>query len=435
MRLPPGSGQRKDAAAVWARVCETVRRRVGERNFTTWVAPLRSSWAPEGFALAAPDPVTRDRVARHFLATIEEALTDALGERYPVRLGVVAARPSLPIRAMSPSTDHTFDTFVVGDSNGDAHAAARALLATRDPAPLFLWGPSGVGKTHLLHAVFHALDAAGTPAACLSAAELVAAMVAAYEAGAPERFWRDLTPLGGLLLDDIHSIEGREVTQERLLDGLTDWAEARRLLVITSDRAPSDTPALARRLQERVRGSVAARIERPEPALRLAILRQKAQALGLVLEPQLAARVASAFGDNVRRLEGALNRLLAHARLSGRQIDAELAAEVLAELRPRPPSALTVDDVIAATAASFHTTARRLRGRKRSADLLLPRRVAMYLARLLLGWPFAELGVAFGRDHTTVLQVWRVVSARRQTDPSLAARLERIEQRLGAGAS
>jgi len=174
-------------------------------------------------------------------------------------------------------------------------------------------------------------------------------MVAAYEAGAPERFWRDLTPLGGLLLDDIHSIEGREVTQERLLDGLTDWAQARRLLVITSDRAPSDTPALARRLQERVRGSVAARIERPEPALRLAILRQKAQALGLVLEPQLAARVASAFGDNVRRLEGALNRLLAHARLSGRQIDAELAAEVLAELRPRPPSVLTVDDVIAST--------------------------------------------------------------------------------------
>ena len=435
MKPPPRPGRRKDAAGVWARVCEAVRGRVGERNFTTWVAPLRSSWADDGLDLAAPDPVTRERVARHFLGAIEDALADALGQRCPVRLGLAATPPPLPIRATSPSPDHTFDTFVVGDSNRDACAAAHTLLAARDPAPLFLYGPSGVGKTHLLHAVFHARDAAGTPAACLSGAELVSAMVSAYEAGAHERFWRDLAPLGALLLDDIHSIEGREVIQERLLDGLTGWAEARRLLVLTSDRVPGDMPALARCLLERVQGSVVAVIERPEPALRLAILHHKARARGVVLEPRLAVRVATAFGDSVRRLEGALNRLVGHARLSGRPIDEELAAEVLAELRPRPPSPLTVDDVLAATAEGFHVTARRLRGRKRSAALLLPRRAAMYLARELLRWPFAELGAAFGCDHTTVLQAWRVVAARRQTDRALAATLERIEQRLAGGTS
>ncbi|HYY05516.1 MAG TPA: DnaA/Hda family protein [Candidatus Limnocylindria bacterium] len=432
MSQSPGQAQRNDAAAVWARVCETIRGRVGERNFVTWVAPLRSRWAADGFDLAAPDPVTRERVARHFLGAIEDALADALGQRYPVRLGLAAPRPSLPIPATSPSPDHTFDTFVVGDSNRDACAAAHALLAARDPAPLFLYGPSGVGKTHLLHAVFHACDAAGTTAACLSAAELVSAMVSAYEAGAHERFWLDLAPLGALLLDDIHSIEGREVIQERLLDGLTGWAEARRRLLLTSDRVPDDLPALARRLHERVQGSVAV-IERPEPALRLAILHQKARARGVVLEPRLAARVAIAFGDNVRRLEGALKRLLSHAQLSGRPLDERLAVEVLGELRPRLPAPLTVDDVVAATAESFHTTARRLLGRKRSAALLLPRRVAMYLARELLGWPFAELGAAFGRDHTTVMQAWRLVAARRQTDRALAATLEQIERRLGAG--
>jgi len=194
-------------------------------------------------------------------------------------------------------------------------------------------------------------------------------------------------------------------------------------------------PALARRLLERVQGSMVAAIERPEPALRLAILHQKAHARGVVLEPRLALRVATAFGDSVRRLEGALNRLVGHARLRGRPIDEELAAEVLAELRPRSPSPLTVDDVLAATAEGFHVTTRRLRGRKRSAALLLPRRVAMYLARELLHWPFAELGAAFGCDHTTVLQAWRVVAARRQTDRALAATLERIEQRLTGGAS
>ncbi len=157
--------------------------------------------------------------------------------------------------------------------------------------------------------------------------------------------------------------------------------------------------------------------------------------VGVALEPRLATRVATAFGHNVRRLEGALNRLVGHARLSGRPIDEELALEVLGELRPRPPSPLTVEDVLAATAENFHTTARRLRGRKRSAALLLPRRVAMYLARELLGRPFAELGTAFGRDHTTVMQAWRAIAARRQTDRALAAALERIRQRLGAGTS
>src|SRR5882724_12981949 len=187
--------------------------RRASREPATGVGPLRPSWVGDGLDLAAPDPVTRERVALHFLGAIEDALADALGERYPVRLGLAVPLPSLPISATCPSPDHTFDTFVVGDSNRDACAAAHTLLAARDPAPLFLYGPSGVGKTHLLHAVFHARDAAGTPAASLSGAELVSAMVSAYEAGAHERFWRDLAPLGALLLDDIHSIEGREVIQ------------------------------------------------------------------------------------------------------------------------------------------------------------------------------------------------------------------------------
>jgi len=433
VKRPPVSHERKGAAAVWAQVCETVRHRVGERNFSTWVAPLRSSWAGESLALAAPDAVTRDRVARHFLGTIEEALAEALGQRYPVRLDLAAAPPSLPIRASAPSQDHTFDTFLVGASNHDACTAARALLGAHDPAPLLVCGPSGVGKSHLLHATFHAADGAGTRAVCLSAADLVAAMVAAYEVRAAECFWQDLTGVGALLLDDIHSIEGRQEIQERLLDGLSGWAAARRLLVLTSDSAPGDPPALARRLQDRVAGSVVAHIERPEPALLIAILHQKAHARGVVLQPQLAARVATAFGGDVRRLEGALNRLVGHARLRDRALDEELAAEVLVELRPRPPAALTVEDILAATAERFHVPARRLRGRERTAGLLLPRRVAMYLARELLGRPFAELGAAFGRDHTTVLSAWRAVAARRRTDRDLAATLERIEQRLTEG--
>ncbi len=416
-------------------MCDTVRHRVGERNFSTWVAPLRWTWVGDGLALTAPDATTRDRVARHFLGAIEDALAEAVGGRQPVRLGLVATPPVLPIHARAPSPEHTFDTFVVGESNREACDAARALIAAREPSPLLVFGPSGVGKSHLLHAIFHAVDGAGMPAACLPAADLVASMVAAYEAGAPGHFWQELTRVGALLLDDIHSIEGREVIQERLLDGLAEWAASRRLLVLTSDRPPNDPPALARRLQERVHGSVVAGIGRPERSLLLAILHQKARSRGVVLEPRLAVRVASTFGVDVRRLEGALNRLVGHARLRDRPLDEALAAEALVELRPRPRTPLTFENVLEATAEAFHASARRLRGRERAARLLLPRRVAVYLAREQLGWSFARLGVAFGRDHTTVLHAWRTITERRRTDRRLAATLERIEQRLTPGTS
>jgi chromosomal replication initiator protein len=419
-----------DPGAVWARVCGTLRGRVGERNFASWIAPLRSRWIDGALALEAPDRATRDRVARHFLGEIEKALAEAVGRGQAVRLALAAPSSALPIPVRPPSPDHTFETFVLGESNGRACALARALVEDESRAPLFVHGRSGVGKTHLLHAVFHALEAAGVIAACLSAAQLVAALVGAYEAHADERFWADLSGLGALLLDDAHSIKGLEEIQECLMAGLAAWVEGGRLLVLTCDRAPSEMSAFVGRLQARFAGSLVASIEPPEPALRIAILQNKARARGVTLDPPLAARVAIDVGGNVRRLEGALTRLVAHARLSGRRIDEALAMEVLPALRPRVPVALTVDRILAATAEVFGTSARRLRARRRDRELALPRQVAMYLARKLLASPFAELATAFGRDHTTLLHASRSVALRLGTDAALAARIAQIEQRL-----
>ena len=419
-----------DHRALWEQVCATLRGRVGEGNFATWIAPLRSGWAEGALALEAPDRLTRDRVARHFLTAIEEALAEAIGRAHPVRLAVAVPRHPLPIPVRPPSLEHTFDTFVLGESNRRACELARALVGDESPAPLFVHGRSGVGKTHLLHAVFHALESAGVVAACVSAAQLVAALVGAYEARADERFWADLSILGALLLDDVHSIKGLEEIQECLMEGLAAWVEAGRLLVLTSDRAPGEMSALVARLQARFASSVVASIEPPEPALRLAILQHKARAKGVTIDARLAARVAIDVGGNVRRLEGALTRLVAHARLSGRRIDETLAMEVLPELRPRARPALTVDRILAATAEAFGTSPRRLLARRRDRELLLPRQIAMYLARKLLAWPFAELATAFGRDHTTLLHACRGITSRLETDAALAERIARIEERL-----
>jgi len=421
----------EEPAEVWARACELVRVRVGEENFGPWVAPLRCVGAAGAVILECPDRTTRDTVARHFAATIEDALGDVLGRRCRVELRLGdhhAARPA--VCGTPPSAEHTFDTFVVGESNGRATSAARALLAGPPRPPLFLHGPSGVGKTHLLHAIFHALEGRGPAVACLPAARLIAALVEAYGARGHEAFWRELDPLGALLLDDIHSLAGQEETQERLIEGLVAWQESGRLLVLTSDRGPGELPELAARLRERFAAGVVAAMEPPEPALRLAILQHKARALGLALDTPLAARIAVAIGGNVRRLEGALTRLLAHARVFGRPPDEALAVDVLPELRPRALVALSVERIVEETAAVFGALARSLRGRSRRPEVALPRQVAMYLARKLLRRPFAELAVAFARDHTTVLHAWQAGTSRLETDRHLAGAIEEIEHRL-----
>jgi chromosomal replication initiator protein len=400
---------------------------VGERNFEAWIAPLQVRWTPDAVRLEAPDRIASERVARHFASAIDEALR-AAGVVGTLSIEVAAPPPRLPIRLEPPPFGHTFASFVIGRSNESAHGAARDLVG-RHRSPLFLHGPSGVGKTHLLHAVWHELDACGLLVACLPAAELVAALVTAYGTGGHATFWRDLSPVRALLLDDVHSLAGQAEVQERLMDGLAGWMEDGRLLALTSDRPPDEIPRLTEAVRRHCDSGVIATISRPEPALRVAILEHKAEAWGLTLDHGVAARIGGAIGGNVRRLEGALTRLVAHARLGGRRIDEALALEILPELRA---SALpTVKIILETTAAVFGVRARLLLGRSRRPEFVLPRQVAMYLARRLLQRPFAELAAEFARDHTTVLQAWRQMSRRLGADRALGRLVTEVERRLG----
>jgi chromosomal replication initiator protein len=360
------------------------------------------------------------------MAVLDEALGSARGGRQLE----IAVPPTLPIRVSPPDTAHTFASFVVGQSNATAHAAAQAI-AEGARGPLFLHGPSGVGKTHLLHALFHALSVRGAAPACLPIDWLMDAFVQAHARGALDAFWRDLKGLDALLLDDAHSLAGRPETQERLLEGLLAWVEAGRVLVLTSDR-PTDAPMLGE-LCARTAHGVTARIDPPEPALGLAILERMANMRGVGLDLGLAQRLAREFGGNVRRLQGALTRLLAYAQLRGTPPDESLAAAVLRELGPRPSALPTVERILEVTAVVFKAPLRALRGRGRAPELVLPRHVAMYLARKLLQRPFAELGQMFDREHTTVLHAWRGITTRLEKDRQLAEVIEGIEQRLVEG--
>src|SRR5439155_550564 len=303
-----------DPATMWAQACETVRARVGDRNFAAWIAPLRCTWLEGEIALEAPDRLTRELVGRHFAGVIADAVAAVAGRRCSLRLDLPAPPPPLPIRATPPLPDHTFDTFVVGESNARAFGAARALARQETAAPLFLHGPAGVGKTHLLHAIAHGLEARRLAVACLPAARLIEGLVAA-------------------------------------------------------------------------------------------------------------------IGED-RRLEGALRSLLAHAHLRGREIDAALALEILPALQRIPAAPPALHRIVEATARAFGVAARSLRGSSRRRELVLPRHVAMYLARKLCQRSAAELAREFGRNHTTVLNGWRSVAAKLGADRKLAALLAEIERRL-----
>jgi chromosomal replication initiator protein len=204
------------------------------------------------------------------------------------------------------------------------------------------------------------------------------------------------------------------------------------VLVLTSDR-PTGMPEFLARLYARTPDGVVARISPPEPALGLAILERMARARGIGLDLALAERLAREFGGNVRRLQGALTRLLAYAQLRGTRPDESLAASVLHELGPRSSMRPSVERILEVTAAAFSAPLRALRGRGRAPDLVLPRHIAMYLARKLLQRPFAELGQLFGREHTTVLHAWRGITTRLEKDQQLAAVVERIEECLAEG--
>lgn len=343
----------------------------------------------------------------------------------------IAASRTVPIRSWPPDTAHTFESFVVGGSNSAAHAAARRLAADGSGA-LFLHGPSGVGKTHLLHAVFHALTARQGAPACLPAARLMEALLQAYRQGSPEALWSSLHAFDALLLDDAHSLAGGPEMEERLVAGLVEWVESGRSLVLTSDRA-TDMPELLTRVHARTRGSVIARIDPPDAELGLAILERLARARGVGLDTPLAERLAGEFGGNIRRLQGAFTRLMAYAQLRGIRPDASLATTLLHELGARASMLPTVDRILEVTAAVFAAPLRALRGRGRAPEIVLPRHVAMYLARKLLQRPFGELGQLFGREHTTILHAWRGITTRLEKDTQLAAMVERIEQRLTEG--
>ena len=379
----------------------------------------------------------RDQRRRHTPASLENASTEFRERSRP------RERESRPGPLGNPKL--TFEQFVIGDSNRLAHAAA--LTVAEMPAqaynPLFICGPPGVGKTHLLSAIAKLLVSynPSLTVRCTTGEAFTNEFIESLSGRRTEEFKSRFRDIDVLLLDDVQFLERKAKTEEELFHTFNALHDGGRQIVLSSDRPPNDLQALEDRLRERFAAGLVADIGPPDLATRLTILRKRAQHDGVQLEDEHALHaIAERITGNVRALEGALIRVVAFSSLTGRPLSAELASEVLDKLYPRSAhsargGAGSISEIQTVVGKHFGITEQELLSSSRSARVAWPRQLAMYLARELTGESLPAIGRLFGgRDHTTVMHACRRASARIDDDAAVREAVEKLRAMLSSHA-
>ena len=415
---------------VWQQIQGALRESVGERTFGLWLAPLQCvSLDADTLVLAGPPEVSA-WASQRLAGALASAAASVLGPQVAVSIAGfgAAAVPSAPAGdrgAPSPlNPKYTFEQFVIGPSNRLAHAAALAVAEMPSQAynPLFIYGPPGLGKTHLLHSVGNYVSAfgGGLSVRYATAEEFTNAFLAALGARNLDEFKARFRGVDVLLIDDVQFLERKARSEEELFHTFNALYDAGSQLVITCDRLPGDLGDLEDRLRERFAAGLVTDIERPDLATRLAIVRKRAAHDGVQITPEAAELLATRVTTNVRALEGALIRLVAYGSLTRRPLDSSLAHDVLERLGlPLSASrAPTIDAIQGAACAHFGLTVDELLSRSRATRSLWPRQAAMYLCKELTEHSLPTIARAFdGRDHTTVLHACKRVAAHIAASP------------------
>jgi chromosomal replication initiator protein len=353
------------------------------------------------------------------------------------------ARQGGGINSPPLSDRYTFEYFVIGKSNELAAAAAHAVGQAPGKVynPLFIYGDTGLGKTHLMQAIAHeiVLRKPETRITFIGTEQFTNELVAAIQNRTTPDFRRRFRETDLLLVDDVHFLKGKEAMQEEFFHTFNALYEGGRQIVLTSDRPPSEIPGLEARLVSRFQWGMVADIEMPDLEHRIAILRQKAQLdhLELTIPEEVVRFIAENVRSSVRELEGSIIKLLAYASLKHREITVDVAREALRDkLKPLPGEtpggpALNGFAIQQAVAKEWNVTNEGLRSKTRTKNLTVPRQVAMYLMRELLGMQLVEIGAAFGgRDHSTVIHSLERTVAMMNEDPSFAQRVAKIRVAL-----
>jgi chromosomal replication initiator protein len=456
-------------AEIWSRLLERARRELPEQTFKTWLEPTEAlEVIGNTLIVGAPDRFAADWNESKHAALLSSFAPIALGQPIKVAFRVneerqarpqmdffVAPKPeetstqSRPQRATeAPLNDrYTFEQFVIGKSNELAAAAAHAIAEAPGKIynPFFIYGDTGLGKTHLMQAVGHAIYQRdpSTRITFVGTEQFTNEMVNAIQTRTNHEFRRRYRETDLLLIDDVHFLKGKEGTQEEFFHTFNALYEAGRQIILTSDRPPSDIAGLEARLVSRFQWGMVADIELPDFEHRIAILQQKSQQddLETTIPDDVIRFIAEHVRSSVRELEGSIIKLLAYASLRHKPVSVEVAKEALRDKLKASESAaidaqsvgLTVGAIQVAVAKEWGTTVDGLRSKTRTKALTVPRQIAMYLTRDLLGMQLVEIGAAFGgRDHSTVIHSLDKVAEMIAADHDTEAKINRMRGLLAS---
>jgi chromosomal replication initiator protein len=458
--------QSAEPTRLWEQVLLAIRERIGSpQTFETWFRPIAAvAMGPDRVELEVPNAFFVDWIHEHHLPQLRQGLLEVLGAtpeiRFKTRDAAPAAEPA-PVRPApvppsvslpaAPRPDRawlesqlnprlTFDGFIVGSSNQFTHAACSAVADNPGFAynPLFIFGGSGLGKTHLLHAVGHAVRQKRPEARVyyVPAERFTNEMIYAIQHAQTLAFRNKYRNVDVLLIDDIQFLAGKESTQEEFFYTFNALRDAHKQVVVTADKPPKDIPMLEERLTSRFNQGLVTDIQQPDLETRIAILRNRSalEGGGVRLPDDVLLLIADRIRNNIRDLEGCLVRLIAVASLTHREISTELTEDVLQHYVNPEPDHLTPERILTAVAERFSVRVDAMCGARRTRTVALPRQVAMYLLRQLTELSLVEIGRAFGgRDHTTVIYACDRVADMVARDEAFAERINGLISTLASG--
>lgn len=456
----------------WAQVCSHMRDEIGDAAFDSWFKPMSVRSVDGGVAMiSVPTRFMRDWIANNYLEQIQ-ALWCAINKQVTnveisvgnAQGGGILSQASAQAQKAPPSSSfsdrlvqasrasvlqnpaeelgapldprYTFENFVVGKPNEFAHAAAKRVAEADIPPfnPLFMYGGVGLGKTHLMHAIAHHMREVHPTRTVvyLSAEKFMYRFIRALREQKTVDFKEQFRSVDMLLIDDVQFIAGKDSTQEELFHTFNALVDQGRQIVLSADKSPSDIEGLEDRLKSRLNHGLVADLHATTYELRLGILQSKAEQLGVELPIKVTEFLAHKIASNVRELEGALNRVVAHSQLVGRPITLETSQEVLHDLLRANDRRVTIEEIQKKVAEHFNIRVADMHSARRARSVARPRQIAMFLSKQLTSRSLPEIGRKFGgRDHTTVMHAVKKVGELSLHDQDFAEDVELLRRMLG----